>query len=84
DPNYEEPLSQGEDDKDVGEPTDDSTIGYMEFEDEESDEEEGTQGYVSGQSYIVFTHSQGKEAKVVAEKQKEKAVVTPPPTIAKR
>ncbi|KAH9304538.1 hypothetical protein KI387_008942, partial [Taxus chinensis] len=41
---YEEPSSQGEDDQDVGEPTGDSTIGYMEFEDEESDEEEGTQG----------------------------------------
>ncbi|KAH9302872.1 hypothetical protein KI387_014455, partial [Taxus chinensis] len=42
---YEEPSSQGKDDQDVGEPTDDSTIGYMEFEEEEFDEEEGTQGY---------------------------------------
>ncbi|KAH9306659.1 hypothetical protein KI387_011063, partial [Taxus chinensis] len=38
--NYEEPSSQGEDDQDVGEPTGDSTIGYMEFDEEESDEEE--------------------------------------------
>ncbi|KAH9293815.1 hypothetical protein KI387_040981, partial [Taxus chinensis] len=73
-PNYEEPSSQGEDDQDVSEPTGDSTIGYMEFEDEESDEEEGTQGYASGKSYTVFTHSQGKEAKVAVIKQKEKAV----------
>ncbi|KAH9312214.1 hypothetical protein KI387_027249, partial [Taxus chinensis] len=49
--NYEEPSSPDEDDQDVGEPTDDSTIGYMEFDEEESDEEEDTQGYASGQSY---------------------------------
>ncbi|KAH9295830.1 hypothetical protein KI387_039418, partial [Taxus chinensis] len=42
--NYEEPSSPGEDDQDVGEPTGDSTIGYMEFDEGESDEEEGTQG----------------------------------------
>ncbi|KAH9317571.1 hypothetical protein KI387_019340, partial [Taxus chinensis] len=42
--NYEEPSSSGEDDQDVGEPTDNSTIGYMEFDEEEYDEEEGTQG----------------------------------------
>ncbi|KAH9300472.1 hypothetical protein KI387_012055, partial [Taxus chinensis] len=81
---YEEPSSQGEDDQDVGEPTGNSTIGYMEFEDEESDEEEGTQGYASGQSYVVFTHSQGKEAEVAARIQKEKTVLNTPPTIAKR
>ncbi|KAH9327484.1 hypothetical protein KI387_007662, partial [Taxus chinensis] len=45
--NYEEPSSPGEDDQDVSEPTGDSTIGYMEFDEEESDEEEGTQGYAS-------------------------------------
>ncbi|KAH9302711.1 hypothetical protein KI387_014294, partial [Taxus chinensis] len=84
DTNYEEPLSQDEDDQDVSELTGNSTIGYMEFEYEESDEEESTQGYVSGESYAFFTHSKGKEAKITAEKQKEKAVETPPPTIAKR
>ncbi|KAH9327578.1 hypothetical protein KI387_007756, partial [Taxus chinensis] len=56
----------------------------MEFEDEESDEEEGTQGYASGQSYVVFTRSQGKESEVAARIQKEKAVSNTPPTIAKR
>ncbi|KAH9324249.1 hypothetical protein KI387_004427, partial [Taxus chinensis] len=45
DPNCEEPSSQGEDDQDIGESIGNSTIGYMEFEDEEFDEEEGTQGY---------------------------------------
>ncbi|KAH9300949.1 hypothetical protein KI387_012532, partial [Taxus chinensis] len=60
-----------EDDQDVGEPTDNSTIGYMEFEEEESDEEEGTQWYASGQSYTIFTRSQGKEEKVVIKKLKE-------------
>ncbi|KAH9326639.1 hypothetical protein KI387_006817, partial [Taxus chinensis] len=54
---YEEPLSQGEDDQDVSELTGDSTIGYMEFDEEESNEEEGTQGYASGKSYAVFTRS---------------------------
>ncbi|KAH9328341.1 hypothetical protein KI387_000449, partial [Taxus chinensis] len=71
---YEEPSSQGEDDQDVGEPTGDSTIGYMEFDEDESDEEESTQGYASGQSYAVFTRSQGKEAEVAAHVQKEKVV----------
>ncbi|KAH9323784.1 hypothetical protein KI387_018423, partial [Taxus chinensis] len=33
---------------------------------EESDEEEGTQGYASRQSYAVFTRSQGKEVEVAA------------------
>ncbi|KAH9317135.1 hypothetical protein KI387_018904, partial [Taxus chinensis] len=58
--NYEEPSSQGKYDQDVGELTDNSTIGFMEFDEEESDEEEGTQGYASGQSYAIFTRSQGK------------------------
>ncbi|KAH9324363.1 hypothetical protein KI387_004541, partial [Taxus chinensis] len=55
--NYEEPSSPGEYDQDVGEPTGDFTIGYMEFDEGESDEEEGTQGYASGKSYAVFTRS---------------------------
>ncbi|KAH9324208.1 hypothetical protein KI387_004386, partial [Taxus chinensis] len=56
----------------------------MEFDEEEFDEEEGTQGYASGQSYAVFTRSQGKEAEVTTHVQKEKAVSNAPPTIAKR
>ncbi|KAH9312924.1 hypothetical protein KI387_027959, partial [Taxus chinensis] len=82
--NYEEPSSQDKDDQDVSEPTGDSTIGYMEFDEEESDEEEGTQGYVSRQSYVVFTRSQGKEAEVAANMQKEKTALSTHPTIAKR
>ncbi|KAH9310323.1 hypothetical protein KI387_044728, partial [Taxus chinensis] len=81
---YEEPSSQGEDDQDVGEPTGDSTIGYMEFDEDESNEEESTQGYASGQSYAVFTRSQGKEAEVAAHVQKKKVVSNVPPTIVKR
>ncbi|KAH9300894.1 hypothetical protein KI387_012477, partial [Taxus chinensis] len=72
------------DDQDVGEPTDDSKIGYMEFEDEEFDEEEGTQGYASRQSYAIFTRSQGKEAGVAARTQKERVESNTPQTIAKR
>ncbi|KAH9316658.1 hypothetical protein KI387_025285, partial [Taxus chinensis] len=56
----------------------------MEFEDEESDEEEGTQRYASRQLYVVFTRSQGKEAEVATRIQKEKAVSNTPPTITKR
>ncbi|KAH9297043.1 hypothetical protein KI387_028725, partial [Taxus chinensis] len=56
----------------------------MEFDEEESDEEEGTQGYASGQSYVVFTHLQGKEEEVATKTQKEKVVSNTPPTIAKR
>ncbi|KAH9306781.1 hypothetical protein KI387_011185, partial [Taxus chinensis] len=56
----------------------------MEFDEEESDEEEGTQGYASGQSYAVFTRSQGKEAEVAAHVQKEKAMSNAPLIIAKR
>ncbi|KAH9324423.1 hypothetical protein KI387_004601, partial [Taxus chinensis] len=81
---YEESSPQDEDDQDVGEPTGDSTIGYMEFDEDESDEEESTQGYASRQSYAVFTRSQGKEAEVAAHVQKEKVVSNVPPTIAKR
>ncbi|KAH9309264.1 hypothetical protein KI387_037175, partial [Taxus chinensis] len=81
---YGEPSSQGEDDQDVSEPTGDSTIGYMEFDEEESDEEEGTQGYASEQSYAVFTYSQGKEPEVATHVQQEKAVSNTPPVIAKR
>ncbi|KAH9306934.1 hypothetical protein KI387_011338, partial [Taxus chinensis] len=56
----------------------------MEFDEEESDEEEGTQGYASGQSYAVFTGVQGKEVEVAAHVQQEKAVSNVPPIIAKR
>ncbi|KAH9287647.1 hypothetical protein KI387_031764, partial [Taxus chinensis] len=81
---YEESSPQDEDDQDVGEPTGDSTIGYMEFDEDESDEEKSTQGYASGKSYAVFTRSQGKEAEVAAHVQKEKVVSNVPPTIARR
>ncbi|KAH9294096.1 hypothetical protein KI387_040699, partial [Taxus chinensis] len=56
----------------------------MEFDEEESDEEEGTQGYASRHLYAVFTHSQGKEAEVAAHVQQEKAVSNAPSIIAKR
>ncbi|KAH9323235.1 hypothetical protein KI387_017874, partial [Taxus chinensis] len=73
------PSPQDEYDQDFGEPVGDATIGYMEF-----DEEEGTQGYASGQSYDIFTRSQGKEVNDAARIQIEKIMSNMPPTIAKR